>query len=211
MFRWTSGRPRTTCRLPRRLRAEATRRQARGGLNLSAMSTETTVAQFMTTNPATADEELRLADAQERMFLNNIRHLVVHRAGRVTGLLSTRDSQLALGIRGADPKDLTVADAMSREPFTCGPDTPISAVALEMEAHRYGCAIVIEGNELLGVFTTTDALRALRQYATGKPAEPAVKPTHNIDHSHDVRHHIQLRKHRPIDEHGQWPNSMKIR
>lgn len=179
---------------------------------LSAMSTsEPTVAQFMTTNPATADEELRLADAQERMYLNNIRHLVVHRAGHVTGLLSTRDTQLALGMKGVNPKNLTVADAMSREPYTCSPDTPISAVAHEMEAHRYGCAVVIEGDELLGVFTTTDALRALRQFATGKPAEPAVKPTHDVDHSHDERHHVRLHKHRPIEDHAQWPNQMKIR
>ncbi len=172
--------------------------------------TEPTVAQFMTTNPATAESGLRLADAQERMYLNNIRHLVVHENGRLRGLLSTRDSALALAVSG-DSKKLTVADAMSREPYTCAPDTPISKVAEDMEAHRYGCAIVVEGDELLGVFTTTDALRALRALATGREAEPVTRPTHNDDHSADTPHHVKLQRHRPIDQAGHWPNTLRLR
>lgn len=174
-----------------------------------AAMTEPTVAHFMTTNPATAESGLRLADAQERMFLNNIRHLVVHEGGRVRGLLSTRDAALALAVGGSSNK-LTVADAMSREPYTCGPTTPISAVAREMEAHRYGCAIVVEGDELLGVFTTTDAMRALRELATGQPAEPLTKPTHVVEHGNDGPH-IRLHRHRPIEDGGLWPNNLRVR
>lgn len=172
---------------------------------------EPTVAHFMTSDPATADEGLRLSDAQERMYLNNIRHLVAHRGGRVTGVISTRDVTVALGVKGADPTELTVRDAMSTHPYLCPPDTPISVVAHEMETHRYGCAIVVEGDELLGMFTTTDALRAVRELATGRPAEPAVKPTLVAEPPEGPQYHIRLRRHRPIDQHGMWPNEMRIR
>jgi acetoin utilization protein AcuB len=43
------------------------------------------------------------------------------------------------------------------------PDTPVDEVAREMADRRYGCAVVIEGGKVVGVFTTTDALRALSE------------------------------------------------
>ena len=163
------------------------------------MSTEPTVAQFMTHTPASADEELRLADAQERMFIDNIRHLVVHRGGQVTGVLSTRDVTLALSLPGVDAKALTVRDAMSPHPYVCPPNAPISEVAHEMERHRYGSALVVEGEEVVGMFTTTDALRALRQLATGKPAEPAVRPDHLPPTEPAHARPYRLRRHAPIN------------
>ncbi len=140
---------------------------------------EPTVSRYMTHDPATVDEDLLVGDAQERMAMDNIRHLVVvDKAGLVVGVVSSGDIALAATLPGADPKKLKVRDAMSDNPFVCGPDVLISEVALAMEAHRWGCAIVLEGDEVIGVFTNTDALRALRELATGMAAAPAVHPTH---------------------------------
>jgi acetoin utilization protein AcuB len=163
------------------------------------MTPRPTVAQFMTSNPASADEGLLLSDAQQRMFLDNIRHLVVLKSGHVVGVLSTRDVALALGLPGAQRERLTVRDAMSAHPYVCAPDTQLADVALEMESHRYGCAIVVEGDDVVGVFTTTDALRALRELATGKRAEPSVKPLHLPPEEPEHARPYRLRKHRPID------------
>jgi acetoin utilization protein AcuB len=163
-------------------------------------TTEPTVAQFMTHTPASADAGLRLVDAQERMFMDNIRHLVVQSDGQMIGVLSSRD--VALALAGPDPKKAIVRDAMSAHPYVCAPTSPISAVAHEMEAHRYGCAIVIEGDEVIGMFTTTDALRALRQLATGKLADPAVHPAHLPTHEPAHARPFRLRRHRPIDSGG---------
>jgi acetoin utilization protein AcuB len=161
---------------------------------------EPSVAQFMTHDPASADEGLRLSDAQERMFMDNIRHLVVRRGDHLSGVLSSRDIALALALPGVDPETITVRDAMSSQPYVCAPDTPISEVAREMEAHRYGCAIVIEGDDVLGVFTTTDALRALRQLATGEIAEPQIHADHLAPTSPAHARPFRLRSHRPIDQ-----------
>jgi acetoin utilization protein AcuB len=163
-------------------------------------TTEPTVAQFMTHTPASADAGLRLMDAQERMFMDNIRHLVVQSDGRMVGVLSSRD--VALALAGPDGKAATVRDAMRPHPYICAPTTPISAVAHEMEAHRYGCTVVVDNDEVVGMFTTTDALRALRQLASGKPAEPAVHPDHLPPTEPAHARPFRLRRHRPIDAGG---------
>lgn len=134
-----------------------------------------TVGQFMTNEPVGADVSLPLLDANERMFMNNIRHLVIHNGSEVSGILSTRDVALALSM-ATDPKKITAGDAMIREPYTCSPDTPLAEVVEEMEKHRYGCAIVTDGDDLVGIFTTTDALRAVRALIAGHPVAAATIP-----------------------------------
>ena len=47
-----------------------------------------------------------------------------------------------------------------------------------MARHKYGSAIIVRGAEVLGIFTTTDALRALDTILTGgtrKAAKPAAR------------------------------------
>lgn len=164
---------------------------------------EPTVSRYMTREPATADEGLLLSDAEERMGIDNIRHLVVlDRMNNVVGVLSRGDITLALSLPGADRKKLRVRDAMSDNPYVCGPDVRISDVALAMESHRWGCAIVLEGDEVVGIFTTTDALRALRELASGMLAAPAVHPTHlpplHAPAASGPRP-LRMRHHRPLD------------
>lgn len=159
-----------------------------------------TVAQFMTSEPASADEGLLLADAAQRMSMDNIRHLVVVADGRVVGVLSSRDIAVALSMPGVDRKRIAVRDAMSDQPYVCSPSTAISEVAHAMESHRWGCAIVVDGEEVVGVFTTTDALRALRALATGKSvtADAAVTPNHLPPTTPELPRRFHLRRHRPI-------------
>lgn len=158
-----------------------------------------TVSEFMTLLPASADEDLLLADAEQRMALDNIRHLVVVGDGHIVGVLSSRDIGLALSMPGVDPKKLKVKDAMSEQPFVCRPDATLAEVCLTMEAHRWGCAIVVDHDEVVGVFTTTDALRAVRALSTGQTAVPAVMPDHLPPLDPGPRRKFMLRKHKPID------------
>jgi CBS domain-containing protein len=122
-------------------------------------------------------------------------------------VLSTRDVAQAMCAPKADANKMRVGDAMHKDPYVCGPATPISEAALQMETHRYGCAIVVERDELLGVSTTIDALRALRQLATGKPAERAVEPTLVVEsrpnpHPEGVLRRVRLHRHRDIAAHS---------
>lgn len=145
------------------------------------MSTEQApkVGDFMTGIACTADEGLSLADAQERMHINNIRHLAIVRDDLLTGIVSNRDITLAQSLPNVDANEVSVATAMTADPYTCTSDSPLVDVAKAMEAHRYGAVIVVDGeNRAVGMFTTTDALRALRQVVTGEKAEPVTQPTH---------------------------------
>jgi len=90
-----------------------------------------------------------------------IRYLPVLEAGKLAGILSQRDINLVESIPGIDPRRTRVAEAMSQEIYCVHPDARVEEVALDMAEHKYGCAVVMAGSRVLGIFTTTDALRAL--------------------------------------------------
>lgn len=124
-----------------------------------------TVRQFMTPAPETIAADLTLAQARGRMFQINARHLPVVHNGELVGILSDRDISLVEAVEG-DLDRLLVRQAMTQVPFTCGPGAHLHAVAAEMAAHKYGSAIVVDREHpghVVGVFTTTDALRALAE------------------------------------------------
>lgn len=124
------------------------------------------VRNYMTPMPETIEEELSLADAKDRMYSLDVRHLPVLRDGQLVGILSHRDVAVAESLISVDPKQVKVVQAMTPVPFSCGPDAHVEAVAREMAKHHYGSAIVVDPNhptKVIGVFTNTDALRALAE------------------------------------------------
>lgn len=135
----------------------------------------------MTALPASVDEDLSLTDALDRMSANNIRHLLVARAGHLVGVVSTRDLSLAAALSGGKASKTPVATAMAEHPYSCDAGDKLEDVARAMEAHRYGCAIVLVQGNVAGIFTTTDALRALRSAIAGHVVEPEVRPTHIVE------------------------------
>jgi acetoin utilization protein AcuB len=64
-------------------------------------------------------------------------------------------------LKDADGDKLLVEEAMSPGPFAVAPDAPLADVAREMAERKYGSAVIMEGDKVIGVFTTTDALAAL--------------------------------------------------
>lgn len=56
-----------------------------------------------------------------------------------------------------------VEEAMVQDVFTVAPDTPIGEVIETMIEKKVGSAIVREGERVVGVFTTIDALQALHR------------------------------------------------
>lgn len=133
------------------------------------------VSDYMTELPVTVETGMRLSDALDRMYTDNIRHLpVVDTGGKLVGMLSTRDIAAAAALRGLDPDKATVETAMATVPFTCADHSPLVSVVERMERDRLGSAIVTRDNRPIGIFTTTDALRVLRGQLLGKPVERLV-------------------------------------
>lgn len=119
------------------------------------------VSKYMTPAPHTIGRDQSLTSAHHMMREHRIRHLPVLSGGRVVGLLSERDLALIETLHSVDP-DLTIAEeAMTQAPYTVTPDTPLDEVVATMAGQRYGSALVMEHERIVGVFTTTDALEAL--------------------------------------------------
>ena len=119
------------------------------------------VRDFMTATPHTIGRKQTLAVAQEKMRECGVRHLPVLEGGRLEGILSQRDAYFVETLAGATPESVAVEEAMSVDVYTATPETPLLEVATAMADHKYGCAVVMEGHHVVGIFTTVDALRAL--------------------------------------------------
>jgi acetoin utilization protein AcuB len=112
----------------------------------------------MSEAPVTITGQLSVVDAQERMHQHGIRHLPVFDGGHLVGLVSQRDLATISSLENVNPKTLSVRDAMSTQPYTCGPETPVAEVVEVMRSKKLGAAVVMEGGELKGMFTVIDAL-----------------------------------------------------
>jgi acetoin utilization protein AcuB len=121
----------------------------------------TSIQDVMTPQPITIGRGESLATAHEMMRAHDCRHLPVLEHGELVGVLTQRDLYLLETIAGIDLTKDHVDDAISNEAYAVPPDAPLDEVARHMATQKYGCAVVIERGRVIGIFTTTDALRVL--------------------------------------------------
>jgi acetoin utilization protein AcuB len=121
------------------------------------------VRQCMTPGPLTIAGNRSLAFARQQMREHQVRHLPVLAGGRIAGLLTERDLLLVTSVPGVDADATRVEEAMVQDVFTVGPDAPVAEVVETMIDRKFGSAVVVEGEHVVGVFTTVDALTALHR------------------------------------------------
>jgi acetoin utilization protein AcuB len=121
------------------------------------------ITKYMTTSPHTIGAEQTIAAAAQLMATHRIRHLPVLHGGTVVGMLSQRDVSMIESLKDVDPKVVKVEDAMSGSPYLTDAATPVTEVASNMAEHKYGSAIIMQNNKVVGVFTTVDACRVLAE------------------------------------------------
>ena len=119
------------------------------------------IAKYMTTAPYAVRFDAPLTEVMELMKKHHCRHLPVIREGKAFGLISERDIKNVMSFQGANPKALHAEDICGDEPYLTKPDALLSDVASEMSERRIGSALVLDNGKLVGIFTTTDACRAL--------------------------------------------------
>lgn len=120
------------------------------------------VGDYMTAAPVCIQLDAELADAVELMQKHAIRHLPVMDGENLTGVVTDRDLAMIESLLPEEWEQICVAEAMTPEPYAIAPDAPLWEVAKHMAREKFGCAVVTddEGN-VVGLFTTTDALRVL--------------------------------------------------
>jgi acetoin utilization protein AcuB len=117
----------------------------------------------MTTTPHSIGGEQTLETASRMMREHHIRHLPVLHGGKLLGVLTDRDLKFIEAFRDVDVRKVLVEEAMSGEPYTVSPDAPLDEVVATMAAEKYGSAIVVDNQHVVGIFTTVDACRALSE------------------------------------------------
>ena len=115
----------------------------------------------MTTSPHSIGVEQTLARAQAVMQEHKIRHLPVLHGGKLVGIVTDRDVHLVESLKDVDPRLVTVSDAMAQSVYSVAPEAPLDEVVSEMASRKYGSAIVMQNEKVVGIFTTVDVCRAL--------------------------------------------------
>jgi acetoin utilization protein AcuB len=129
-----------------------------------------TIQKYMTTSPHTVGSDQTLAYAHALLREHRIRHLPVLRGGELVGMLTERDLALIETLKDVDPQLIRVEDAMSGDVYRVKPEAPLDEVVSEMAAKKYGSAIVVQNDKVVGVFTTVDACAALAGLLRGRLA-----------------------------------------
>ncbi len=122
-----------------------------------------TIQKYMTTSPHSVGVEQSLAKAHVMMREFKIRHLPVLHGGKLVGMLTDRDLHLVESLKDVDPEKVSVEDAMSNVVYSVPPDTQLDDVVRTMGQHKYGSAVVMQNDKVVGIFTTVDLCRAFAE------------------------------------------------
>jgi acetoin utilization protein AcuB len=119
------------------------------------------VSHYMTRQPFTIERTATLAAAHRMMREHVIRHLPVLDKGRLVGIVSDGDLHLLETIADFPLDAINVDEAMTSQPFIVTSDAALDEVLDIMANHKYGSVIVVGRDGVEGIFTATDACRAL--------------------------------------------------
>ena len=128
------------------------------------------VRDVMTTRIVTVDMDDRLTVAKEILDSVSFRHLLVTENNKLQGVISELDLLRSLspflGTAAERTRDAVtihqrVHQIMSRSPITVKPDASIRDALDIMLNNNIGCLPVLESEQVQGIFTLHDGVRAL--------------------------------------------------
>lgn len=133
------------------------------------MSDEMIVSDVMTADPVTVLPTDNLAHVYELMNGRSIRHLpVVNGDGELVGLISHRDlvrvalfafDDLPFTEQKTFLAETAAHEAMTTDPDTVEPGTPVAEAARLLFENKFGCLPVVEGTRLVGILTEADFVK----------------------------------------------------
>ena len=118
------------------------------------------VRECMSRLPAETDRREPLEAVVANMREQHCHHVPIMDGTHLFGILSRQDLH-ELALREGTRKDLVAGDVCTRDPLTVAPLTPIVEVARAMVERQVGSALVVDGDVLVGIFTSTDALKLI--------------------------------------------------
>lgn len=119
------------------------------------------IREYMTPTVHTVSMETSLPEARRLMQTHQIRHLPVVDGAKLVGLVSQRDIVALETSPFVDTSTVSVHDAMAEVPYAVPPDTPLRDVVQVMAENKYGSVVIMDDEQIRGIFTTIDALSVL--------------------------------------------------
>jgi len=112
----------------------------------------------------TIDCEATVGEAIGKLVQHNIGSLpVVDHGGKLIGIFSERDVLRVIHNRGDNFGRMPVCDVMTRDPITCSLDDDVEQVMGVMSDRRIAKVPVTSGDELLGIVSVGDVIKALHE------------------------------------------------
>ena len=115
----------------------------------------------MTSIIITADASMPIADAARLMAADDIGSLVVTRGEVLVGLVTRKEIISARLFSEESYSSLTLKDIMLTPVITIGPDADIGQIVSLMNNSGRRYIPVIEGEEIIGICSSTDVIRVL--------------------------------------------------
>lgn len=102
--------------------------------------------------------DITVSEAALLMKQHDIGALMVVDDGKLVGVFTERDALFRVVAEGRDTQGTRLADVMTANPQTIGPDKPFSDALQMMHAGRYRHVPVVESGRPVGMISARDAL-----------------------------------------------------
>lgn len=117
-------------------------------------------------------------DALRMMSDKDVGALLVMQGEEMVGILSERDYARKVVLLGKTSRDTRVAEIMSSKVYTIHPDQTVEEAMEVMNSHHIRHLPVVEGDQVLGVISIGDVVKAIifKQRAAIKDLEDKMNP-----------------------------------
>jgi CBS domain-containing protein len=121
-----------------------------------------TVGEVMTRGVITIGEDESVASAMKTMVERHVSSIIVKKKddADVYGIVTRKDIIHSVVGRSNDPKEIKVADVMTKPVMTITPSMDVVAAAKLMEKTKVRRFPVVENNVLVGLISNSDIFRA---------------------------------------------------
>ncbi|MBI4479265.1 MAG: CBS domain-containing protein [Acidobacteria bacterium] len=143
------------------------------------------VRDYMTPQPEALEASQNLLEAVLLLRKSGFRHIPVLDQGQLAGVISERDlwrfsPTMLIPLSPQDYnrvfEETRIGKVMTRDPQTIAPDAPLFQAVNLLFQNRLGCLPVMDADQLVGIITVRDMLRALNDLI-----EPAPSPQQTSD------------------------------